>query len=488
MGGHYVPVRSGAGEEGMSDDEIRLREAVNRKVQRRVLPILFIAALMCYLDRTNLSFAALDMNTDLNFSERTYGIGAGVFFATYAAFGVPCSVFVKRVGAKVGLPLILFAWGVASGAMALINGVWDFYILRLVVGATESGFFPAVIYYLTLWFAEEDMGLSYTIVMTSTAVSGIVGGPLAGIIMTYLDGVWGIRSWRWLFIAEAIPTIVLSIVMFFYLDTEPSKARFLSREEREWLVDRQRRELDRRNGQNSVGGLGEALRLRWLWIVIAIWLLYSCGYYGIIFWLPLLLKSVSHMSNVVVGFISAVPYLCAGGAMILVARHSDRTRERRLHLAVAAFSSAIGFFAASAIHSLLGEQLPLLLFCLSVAASGIWAMFGPYWGIPTSILSGETAAAGFALINSFGVLGGYLGPFIVGELASATGTYDSALALFGTLMVIAAGLALCLRSGIGDVTTPPSITPLNPHHEDQVKYATQQDDNLESVVTSARIR
>lgn len=461
MGGHYIPLNSTHPPQ-LSEDDFRLREIVNYKVQRRLLPILFIAALMCYLDRTNLSFAALDMNTDLSFSDRTYGTGAGVFFATYAAFGIPSSVLVKRIGARVGLPLILFAWGIASGAMALINSTRDFYLLRLLVGATESGFFPAVIYYLTLWFAEQDMGLSYTIVMTSTAMSGILGGPIAGIIMTYLDGFQGIRSWRWLFIAEAIPTIILAFVMYFYLDAEPSKARFLTREERDWLVARQQRELEERNGQHSVGGLGEALRLRWLWIIVAIWLLYSCGYYGIIFWLPLLLKNVSEMSNVIVGFVSTIPYLTAGAAMIIVARSSDRTRERRLHLCFAALAAAIGFFSASAIHGFFGEQLPLLLACLSLAAGGVWAMFGPYWGIPTSILSGETAAAGFALINSIGVVGGYLGPFLVGELTEKTGSYDYALALFGIFMTASSALALCLKPTIGNIVGSQSTTPLNP--------------------------
>lgn len=479
MGGHYIALNSR--KEPLSEDDIRMRDTVNAKLQRRLLPILFIAALMCYLDRTNLSFAALDMNADLGFSERTYGVGAGVFFATYAAFGVPSSVFVKRIGARLGLPLILFAWGIASGAMALINSVRDFYILRLLVGATESGFFPAVIYYLTLWFAEEDMGLSYTIVMTSTAVSGIIGGPLAGIIMTYLDGFWGIRSWRWLFITEAVPTVLLAFFMLFYLDGEPSRARFLTREEKEWLVERQRRELEQRNGNHAVGGLAEALRLSWLWIIISIWLLYSCGYYGIIFWLPLLLKSASNLSNVLVGFLSALPYLAAGAGMILVARSSDRSRERRLHLAFPAFFSALGFFGASAIHTLFGDQLILLLGCLSLAATGVWAMFGPYWGIPTSILSGETAAAGFALINSTGVIGGYLGPFLVGELTARTGTYDTSLAVFGGFMVVCGILALSLRRNIGDISASHSATPLNPFDE-QAKYSDQLAD-VESTAT-----
>eukprot|EP00178_Gracilaria_changii_P003610 TRINITY_DN153_c0_g1_i1.p1 TRINITY_DN153_c0_g1~~TRINITY_DN153_c0_g1_i1.p1 ORF type:complete len:488 (-),score=57.60 TRINITY_DN153_c0_g1_i1:1486-2949(-) len=485
MGGHYVSVRPNVSLDFLDEDEQRMCEVVNSKVQRRLLPILFTAALMCYLDRTNLSFAALDMNTDLDFSERTYGVGAGVFFATYAAFGVPVSVLVKRTGARIGLPLVLLAWGIASGAMALINNKRDFYMLRLLVGAAESGFFPSVIYYLTQWFAEEDMGLSYTIVMTSTAVSGVVGGPLAGIIMTYMDGVLGIRSWRWLFIAEAVPTILLAIFMFFYLDREPCTARFLTREEREWLVDRQARELEARNGTHSVSGLGEAIRLKWLWLIVAVWLLYSCGYYGIIFWLPLLLKSVSNLSNVIVGFISTIPYLAAGLAMIFVARSSDRAKERRMHLAVAAFVSAIGFFGASAIHAFFGEVLPLLLICLSIAAAGVWAMFGPYWGIPTSILSGETAAAGFALINSTGVIGGYLGPFLVGELTLKTGSYDSSLFVFGLFMSTCGFLSMCLKPSIGALSPSQSATPLNPSG-DPFKYSTETSPELESVVTHAR--
>lgn len=470
----------------LSQDDERLRAAVDSKIQRRLLPILFTAALLCYLDRTNLSFAALDMNTDLNFSERTYGLGAGVFFATYAAFGVPISVLVKRTGARIGLSFILFAWGLASGSMALITNKRDFFLLRLIVGAAESGFFPSVIYYLTQWFAEEDMGLSYTIVMTSTALSGVLGGPLAGIIMTYLDGAWGIRSWRWLFIAEAVPTLVLAVFMFFYLDKDPTHARFLTEEERQWLINRQQRELQNRTGAHAVSGLREALRFKWLWIIVSIWLLYSCGYYGIIFWLPLLLKSASNLTNVLVGFLSAIPYLASGLAMIVVARSSDRSKERRMHLAVASFISAIGFFGSSAIHTLFGEVLPLLLLCLSVAASGVWAMFGPYWGIPTSILSGDTAAAGFALINSTGVIGGYLGPYLVGELTQKTGSYDTSLFLLGLFMTASGFLSLCLKPSIGSISSSQSSTPLNPSL--QMKYSSSDDHNLESLVTHVRVR
>lgn len=252
--------------------------------------------------------------------------------------------------------------------------------------------------------------------------------------------------------------------MIFYLDSDPSRARFLTADEKDWLVKRQRQQQESRDGRHAVNGLWEAIRLKWLWIIIAIWLLYSCGYYGIIFWLPLLLQKVGSVGNVVIGFLSTIPYLAAAAGMLLVARSSDRSRERRLHLALSAMFSAIGFFGASALHSFFGDVLIPLLLCLSIAAAGVWAMFGPYWGIPTAILSGDTAAAGFALINSVGVVGGYVGPFLVGQLTEKTGSYDSSLALFGAMMTLAGTLALCLRVNIGSGTSaedgPKLVTPL----------------------------
>lgn len=459
----YTPIAAADSAAGAGADGA-VGAAADAKVRRRLLPVLFSAALLCYLDRTNLSFAALQMNADLGFGERVYGVGAGVFFATYAGFGVPASVACRKVGAKVGLPAILVAWGIASGCMALIQGVRSFYVLRLIVGATEAGFFPSVIYYLTLFVAEEDMGLSYTIVMTATALSGIIGGPIAGLVMTYLAGVADFQGWRWLFIIEALPTIALGTFMFFYLDADPAHARFLSPDEKKWLVARQRRQLEARDsdGGDAAADAGVAAGLRlavatpWLWLMVGVWLLYSCGYYGVIFWMPLLLKSIAGSSDVIVGFLSAVPYACAAVAMIAVARSSDRTRERRLHLAFGAFFSAAGFFAAASMRMFVGPALLPLLFCLCVCTAGIYSMFGPYWGIPTALLSGETAAAGFALINSVGVVGGFVGPWLVGNLTQETGNYDAALAVFGVMMVSSGVLALCLDKDIARRRDSPS--------------------------------
>lgn len=472
MGGNYVRLGGDGPSIEQSESEVKMKAVVDQKLRNRILPILFIAALMCYIDRTNLAFAALQMNKDIGLTKTVYGNGAGIFFMTYALFGIPSSLLVKRMGARFGMPLILVLWGIASGSMALIQNKRDFYILRLLVGATEAGFFPAVIYYLTLWFAEEDMGLSYTTVMTSTAVSGIIGGPLAGIIMTYCNNLFGFRGWRWLFIAEALPTIILGFVMLFYLDGEPRYARFLSTEERDWLVARQAKQEAGREGRHAVNGIWAALRLKWLWVIIGVWLLYSCGYYGIIFWLPLQIKAMGNLNTVVVGFLSSVPYIAAGIAMLLVARSSDRQGERRLHLALPALISAIGFFGAAAIHSWFGNNIVGLMFCLSVAAAGVWAMFGPYWGIPTAMLTGDTAAAGFALINSMGVVGGYLGPFAVGVLTEKFHSYDVSLAVFGILMTISGALALSLRADIGSNAEVLS-TPLKSNNHG-VKYVDEE--------------
>ncbi len=477
MGKHYV--RLGGSSIEVAESEVKMKAVVDQKIRTRIIPILFIAALLCYIDRTNLSFAALQMNKDLRLSHSVYGIGAGIFFATYAVFGIPSSLLVKRMGARLGMPLILILWGIASGGMAFIQSTRDFYVLRLLVGATEAGFFPAVIYYLTLWFDEEDMGLSYTTVMTSTALSGVIGGPLATVIMTYCDNLFGMRGWRWLFICEAVPTIVLGFVMLFYLDGEPQYARFLTIEERNWLVARQKRQEENRSERHAVNGLYHALRLKWLWIIIGVWLLYSCGYYGIIFWLPLLIESLGLNSNIVlVGFLSSIPYVCAAAAMLSVARSSDRQLERRLHLALPALIAAIGFFGAAAIHSFFGNQLVPLLACLSLAASGVWAMFGPYWAIPTAMLTGDTAAAGFALINSLGVVGGYVGPYLVGLLTDEFGSYDISLAIFGVMMTVSGSLALCLRHDIGSNAEPHS-TPLAVNSS-RVKYLDEENQALSS--------
>lgn len=486
-----------------------LDAVVMAKVQRRLLPLLFAAALLCYLDRTNLSFAALEMNAELGLTPGQYGTGAAVFFCTYASLGVPAALVVKRVGAHRGLPALLAGWALASGGMGAITSVRGFYLARLAVGAAEAGFFPSVIYYLTGWFRQVDMGFSYTAIMTSTAVSGVLGGPLAGAILGAV-GRWGGAAagsgWRWLFVLEAAPTMVLAVVLALVLDAGPASARFLTTPERAHLVARQAREAAARTAPPAGAGAGEgggdrgllaSLRLPWMRLLVAIWLLYSCAYYGLIFWLPLLLQASSVASAVAagaapasdaatapvglsaaaIGLASAVPYTAAAVGMLLVARSSDAACERRLHLAIPSFASAVGF-AVAAVAVATAAGVGWVVMGVSIAAAGCWSLFGPYWAVPTAALSGDTAAAAFAAINSVGVVGGYVGPALVGALVgrggaaaggegggavgseagsaltaaaavAASGGYAAALGVFGGLMVVVGALALALDPGVG---------------------------------------
>jgi len=499
-------VAGGGGGGGGDGDEAAaaLDAVVMAKVRRRLLPPLFVAALLCYLDRTNLSFAALEMNDALGLTPEQYGTGAAVFFCTYASLGVPAALAVKRVGAHRGLPALLAGWALASGGMGAITSVRGFYLARLAVGAAEAGFFPSVIYYLTGWFRQTDMGFSYTAIMTSTAVSGVVGGPLAGAILGAVARAGGAAGWRWLFVLEAAPTLLLAAVLAATLDAGPADARFLTPPERDHLVARQAREVAARsappptaNGEGGGGaaaaagggdgGLLAALGLPWMRLLVAIWLLYSCAYYGLIFWLPLLLKASSAtsaatgaaasdvapsgLSSAVIGLACAVPYTAAAVAMLAVARSSDAAVERRLHLAVPSFASAVGFVvAAVAVASAAGVGWVVL--GVSLAAAGCWSLFGPYWAVPTAALSGDTAAAAFAAINSVGVVGGYIGPALVGALVgtgaaapeggrgtaaevtvaatrAASSGFARSLGVFAGLMVVVAGLALALDGRVG---------------------------------------
>lgn len=457
MGDESIRLASATG--AVEKLDVELKVSVDGKLRRRLLPLLFLGALICYVDRTNISFAALQMNRELWLTHRQYGMAAGLFFITYSLFAVPSTLVVKRVGPHRGLPVILTLWGVASGAMAVAQSAKQLYALRLALGAAQAAFFPSTVYYLTLWFSQAEMALTYATVRTATAASGIVGGFLAGTIMRYTDHFSNVRGWRWMFALEAAPAFALALIMLLVLDSEPSHATFLNIEEREWLACRQRTGRDDSTARESGSGNGliHALRLPWLWLLIAIWLLYSCGYYGVIFWLPLLIKSMGTNDELKVGLLSAIPYVAAVGTMLVVARSSDRSGERRMHLAGCAYLAAGGFFSAAAIHARYENTKAPLLACLSVAAAGVWAMFGPYWAIPTAMLSGDSAAAAFAVINSVGVLGGFIGPWLVGVIREKTGSFNGALVAFGVILSLSGTLSLCLRVNSGPRSDRSSI-------------------------------
>ena len=421
--------------------------ATVRKVYRRLIPFLCVLQVASYLDRINVGFAQLQMRSALGFSDSVYGLGAGVFFIGYFFFEVPSNLILSRIGARVWIARIMITWGLISSAMAIVGTSAGFYALRFLLGVAEAGFFPGVIYYLSLWFPARERASAVARFMTATAISGIVGGPLSGALFT-LDGVAGLAGWQWIFIAEGIPSIVLGITTLFFLTDHPAAAKWLSAEERSYLDATLRAETNDIARREDVS-LRHALLHPRVWQLGLLSFTLLVGMYSISFWLPQILKSFSGLDNVEVAFLSAIPYMAAAIAMVVVGAHSDRKQERRVHIAFAAVAGAVGLAVSTLVHT----PIPGLI-GLSLAAIGIFSAIPVFWSLPTAFLSGTAAAGGIALINSLGNLGGFIGPYLIGRLRDATGDFTGSLLTVAGILVGSAALALSLRrlppSGVGN--------------------------------------
>jgi len=360
--------------------------ATMRKVSRRLIPFLFVLQVASYLDRINVGFAQLQMKSALGFSDTVYGLGTGIFFIGYFFFEVPSNLILSRTGARVWIARIMITWGVISSAMAIVRTPAEFYALRFLLGVAEAGFFPGVIYYLSRWFPARERASAVSRFMTATAVSGIVGGPLSGALFT-LDGVSGLAGWQWIFLAEGIPSIVLGVSTLFFLTDRPEEARWLSAAEREHLEATMRAEMDDivRRGHVS---LRDALLHPTVWLLGLLSFTLLVGLYSISFWLPQIIKAFSGRDNVEVAFLSAIPYVAAAVAMVLVSAHSDSKQERCMHIAFAALVGAAGLAASSIVQA----PIPGLI-ALSGAAVGVFSAIPVFWSLPTAFLTGTPAAA-----------------------------------------------------------------------------------------------
>ena len=411
------------------------------KIRRRLIPFMFVLYIVSYLDRINVGFAALQMNQDLGFSARVYGFGAGIFFLSYTAFEVPSNLVLARVGARLWIARIMITWGVISAAMMFVRGPLSFFGLRFLLGAAEAGFFPGMILYLTYWFPAAERARAIAQFMTATALAGVVGGPVSGVLLN-LHGVAGLRGWQWLFLLEGLPAVILGFVVLKYLPAGPQEARWLTPAERDWVVSRLRAERES-SEQRRHYTLSEALLNGRVWLLCALYFTIVIGLYGISFWLPQILQALSDWSDVWVGTASAVPYLVAAIGMVIVGNHSDRTGERRLHIAIPAAVGAAGFLFAGYVHGPLAS-----LFALSLAALGVWGAVGPFWTLPTAFLTGTAAAGGIALINSVGNVGGFVGPFLLGSVKEATGSFAAGMTVLAILLGIGGGLALIVGRAV----------------------------------------
>jgi D-galactonate transporter len=409
---------------------------VYRRVNLRLIPFLFICYVAAYLDRINIGFAQLQMKADLGFSDAVYGLGAGIFFFGYALFEVPSNLLLVRIGARKTLLRIMVLWGLTSAGMMFVRTPTQLYVARFLLGLFEAGFFPGIILYFTYWYPSHMRARIIAMFMSGIAVAGIVGGPLSGWIMNDMAGINGWAGWQWMFLIEGIPAIFLGVMAWLVLDDRPGQARWLSASEKrtiEQTLQQDQRDL----GPAPHASLRQALRDPRIYILAFSYFTFIAGTYVITFWLPTIIKSFGIADPLRIGLLTAIPYLIGAIGMVLLSRHSDRSRERRWHAAGAAFLGGAGLVAAS----LLSGHLILALVALSFATVGILATMPLFWAMPTAYLSGPASAGGIALINSLGLIGGFVSPFVIGWFKTATGSVNYGL-YFVTALMVLGGIAL----------------------------------------------
>ena len=400
------------------------------KIAWRILPLLFICYIIAYVDRVNVGFAKLQMMGDLKFSDSVYGFGAGIFFLGYFLFEVPSNIILHKVGARVWICRVLVTWGIISGCTALVRNPWEFYTIRFLLGVAESGFFPGMILYLTYWFPSYRRSNMVAILMAGNPVSGIVGGPISGYILHHFSNSKGVAGWQWLFILEAIPAVILGVIILFWLDDRVVNAKWLSDEEKAVVVADISEEADAKT-HHTVLSVFTSPRV---WLMGTIWFGIEMGSYAVGFWQPTIIRQTGVKDALDIGLLTMVPYTFALISMILVGRHSDKTRERRWHVVVPCIMAAFGF----ALCAQAGSSTIVAMIGLTITVVGVITALPTFWALPTSFLGGTAAAAGIALVNCTGNLGGFFSPTIIGFLKTYTGTLNSGLFLVSGCMVASA--------------------------------------------------
>ncbi len=405
----------------------------------RLMPYLFVLYIIAFLDRVNVSYAALAMKDDLRFSDEVLGLGAGIFFIGYFLLEIPGSILVEKWSARGWIARIMITWGIVAILMGFIQTRNQFYIARFFLGAAEAGFFPGIIVYFSHWFRYEDRAKAVALFMAAVPISNIIGSPLSGLL---LDVNWnGLTGWRWLFIIEGAPAIIFGVVTIFYLTDRPHQADWLPDDERDWLVSELEKEKAAKQRAHSYS-IMQAFRHREVVLLTLAYFFMVTAVYGFNFWLPTILKRASGSSNLVVTLISAIPFCVGLIAIIAVGWSSDRTRERRWHTALSMFVASAGLLLSVAAQDHI--VLAVLMFC--IAGAGMYSYLPGFWALPTSFLTGTAAAASIGLINSTGNLGGFVGPYIVGYLSHVTNSFLSGVLYLSASALVAGVLVLSLRA------------------------------------------
>ncbi|MBK8648454.1 MAG: MFS transporter [Gemmatimonadetes bacterium] len=405
-----------------------------RRVTWRLIPFLFACYVAAYLDRVNVGFAKLQMLADLQMSETAYGIGAGIFFIGYFLFEVPSNLILHRTGARAWIARIMVTWGLLSAATMWVTSATAFYALRFLLGIAEAGFFPGIVLYLTQWYPAPRRARIMALFMTAIAISGVIGGPVSGWILSEMAGKNGWAGWQWLYLLEGIPAVLLGVATYFYLDDSIEGARWLPDDEKAVLRAQLRADPA---GEEHVSVMA-ALRDSRVVLLAALYFCSILGLYGLAFWLPQLIRTLGVAEPWRVGMLSAIPYGVATVAMVLAGQSSDRRGERRWHLVGSALIGALGLVGAAWFRT---EPVAGMI-AFSVAAAGILSLPPLFWTIPTTLLRGVSAAAGIAAINSVGNLSGFVSPYMIGAITDATGEATIGLYVLAASLVASAGLSI----------------------------------------------
>ncbi|QBR00865.1 MFS transporter [Paraburkholderia pallida] len=416
-------------------------ERTYQKVTRKIVPLLFLCYLLAYLDRINIGYAQLQMRFDLHFSDAIYGLGASMFFVGYVLFEVPSNVLLKKIGARKTMLRIMLCWGVVSMSTMFVANPLEFYVARFFLGVFEAGFFPGILFYLTLWFPADRRARIVAFFMAATVAAGLISGPVSGFLLQHMNGVHGLRGWQWVFLLEGLPTVLLGIATYLLLVDQPSAAKWLSAVEKDAIA----RDL----AEKSTGAPAETARVRDVFrdlTVIRLAALYfamSCAAYALSFWMPSMIERAGAVGLQRIGLLSLIPYACGIVAMIWYSRHSDRTRERRWHFVFAVLLCAVALSFCNWTEGSLWTSVALV----SVALAAVISSFPVFWAVATSVLRRESMAVGIAIVTSLGAVSGIICPYAIGLIKTSTGSLDAGLYSCSVLLLIASVVMLRMKDG-----------------------------------------
>ena len=424
----------------MSGDLSELEARTTKKVFWRIIPLCFVLYMISYIDRTSISYAALQLGPDMGLTDEGFGFATGIFFLGYFLFEVPSNIALIKFGSRLWLTVLLLVWGTVNVMTGFVTAHWQLHTLRFLLGMAEAGFFPGLIIYVTYWFRAKGQATTIALLVAAIPVSSVIGAPLSTFIMEQMNHVAGWAGWRWMFVLEGLPAVLGGVACWFLLTDRPSKAKWLKPEERDWLEGAIAAE---RAGQTQVKSLNtlKAITDPGVLYLSIVFFIYQCGSFGVTYWLPQLIKSLAGtLTTSQIGLVAMIPNLAAAVAMIVWSKRSDAKGERKLHASFPLLLAALAFAAAALTHNAV-----IGLSFITISMAGLYAFRGPFWSMPSLFLSRTSAAISIAAINSVGNLGGFIGPNAIGLIKGWTGSLTMALFMLSGFLFVAFGMLILAR-------------------------------------------